>query len=216
MKKKSLIKIVLLLLLTLSQVSFARLSEKDSLKMLDNLDTFFEKLKKGKFKAKEGMIEKVLTEDAQEWFEELVDAVESADSSEIVEKPFFEIISILGLRYYYRERILEDLEPYKVLSFYMKRGYMNQVMKITQFSEYWTEKQEFGYRGLKKAPRVPILFFRLEQERWRLELPQTLEIISRAAVSLGRKKGWSDVDLAITILDGYISKDIIDKRLLNP
>ena len=95
-----------------------------------------------------------------EWFEEIVDAIESDDSTSISERPFFEVVSIIGLRYYYQKHKLKDLEPDTVYKFFMKKGYMRKMFAMKQLGPFWMEKEEFGFRGMAKAPKVPILHYR--------------------------------------------------------
>ncbi len=215
MTQNIIVKLIILAALLVG-TSFAKLTEKDSLKLVDGCNDFFKMVKKNNLPAKPGLLEKVLTEESIEWFEEIVEAVESEDSAALAIRPFYESVSIIGLRYYYKEGTLEDLELHNVFKFYMRMGYVNKILRMKSWSNSWVEQEEYGFRGLKKAPRVPILHFRRENEVWRLELPQTLEIVSRSVRSLAQKKGWTDLQAALETLDLIILKDVIDEKLLEP
>ncbi|MGL1936890.1 MAG: hypothetical protein OCD01_17820 [Fibrobacterales bacterium] len=215
MTQNLLLKLVFVLTVLVS-TSFGKLTAKDSLKLVDGCNDFFETIKRNNLPAKPGLLEKVLTEESIEWFEDIVNAVESDDSAALASRPFFESVSIIGLRYYYKNGTLEDLELPNVFKFYMRLGYVKKVFRMKNWANAWVEQEEYGFRGLKKAPRVPILHFRLENEQWRFELPQTLEIVSRSVLSLAQKKGWTNLQAALETLDLIILKDVIDEKLLEP
>jgi hypothetical protein len=206
----------LLFIIMINQSVFGYISEADSLKLIARLDSFYVAFPKFSNDRDLNLLEPRLTEESIEWFEDILDAVASADSLDLSKRPFFEVISILGLRYYHRERLLEDLEINTAFRFFATQGYMKQLFGLKDLGGFWIEKERYGFRGLAKAPSIPIFRFELVHDQWRLQLPETLEVISRSSENLGIKKGWSSIDAALKFLDKLFVKSIIDERLLRP
>ena len=79
-------------------------------------------------------------------------------------------------------------------------------------------KNDRGSLGLAKSPKVPVILFVWDDISWRMDLKNSIPLITKGLESIGVKKDWSNTELALYLLEKEFRYDFrnIDKSLLDP
>lgn len=159
----------------------------------------------------------LLTYDSRFWLENLETAALYEDSTRVIQRPFHEIMAIVTYRLLLRERVLSEYPDYKMLRFALgEMGILRRAedLKLGPFEI----KNDRGSRGLKESPRVPIMLFKWDENRWKFDLPESMVLLTRGLATIGVKKDWSNAETAIYLLDKYYHNTFlnVNETLLNP
>jgi hypothetical protein len=159
----------------------------------------------------------LLTDSSRYWLESIEQAALYEESSIVEQRPFHEILVIVTYRLLLRENVLAEYPDYRMLRFALgEKGILRRAkdLKLGPFEI----KNDRGSRGLKESPKVPIMIFRWDEMRWKFDLPESMQLLTKGLATIGVKKEWSNAKTAIYLLDKYYRNTFfyIDESLLNP
>jgi len=185
---------------------------------MQSLETAYERLLRipAKTSAPDSVL-LLLTDNSRLWLENIEQAALYEDSSLVEQRPFHEILVIVTYRLLLRENVLAEYPDYKMLRFALgEMGILRRAkdLKLGPFEI----KNDRGSRGLKKSPRVPIMIFRWDERRWKFDLPESMQLLSKGLATIAVKKEWSNARTAIYLLERYYRNTFfyINESLLNP
>lgn len=141
----------------------------------------------------------MMTDSSEYWVDSLelharTYTVENLDTCQ-----FYEVYAILLYRLYEREHLFANPDDKMVYLLLSKSGMIN---KLTSLKLGPMEvKNDRGSVGLATSPKVPIMIFEWDDSSWKLDLPQTLPLITKGIESIAVKKKWSSKKLAMYWLD---------------
>jgi hypothetical protein len=79
-------------------------------------------------------------------------------------------------------------------------------------------KNDRGSVGLASSPKVPIMLFNWDDTKWKLDLIETLPLITKGIEATAVKKNWTGAKLALYWLDKkyHLQYSRLDESLLEP
>jgi hypothetical protein len=159
----------------------------------------------------------LLTDNSRFWLEDIERAALYEDSSLVEQRPFHEILVIVTYRLLLRENVLAEYPDYKMLRFSLgEMGILRRAkdLKLGPFEI----KNDRGSRGLAESPKVPIMIFKWDELRWKFDLPESIQLLTRGLATIGVKKDWSNSKTAIYLLQKYYHNIFfsINETLLHP
>jgi len=159
----------------------------------------------------------MLTDNSRYWLENIERAALYEDSALVVQRPFHEIMVIVTYRLLLRENVLAEYPDYKMLRFALgEKGILRRAkdLRLGPFEV----KNDRGSRGLAESPKVPIVIFKWDEMRWKFDLPESMQLLTRGLETIGVKKDWSNAKTAIYLLEKYYHNVFfnINESLLSP
>lgn len=159
----------------------------------------------------------LLTDDSRFWLENIEQAALYEDSVSVEQRQFHEILVIITYRLLLREHVLSEYPDYRMLRFALgEQGILRRSkdLKMGPFDI----KNDRGSRGLKDSPRVPIMIFKWDELRWKLDLPETIKLLTRGLETIGVKRNQSNSKLAIYLVQKYYHNIFfnINETLMHP
>jgi len=159
----------------------------------------------------------LLTDNSRYWLEDIERAALYEDSALVAQRPFHEIMFIITYRLLLRENVLAEYPDYKMLRFALgEKGILRRAkdLKLGPFEI----KNDRGSRGLAASPKVPIMIFKWDEMRWKFDLPESMQLLTRGLETIGVKKDWSNARTAIYLLEKYYHNTFfnINETLLSP
>ena len=159
----------------------------------------------------------LLTDNSRYWLENIEQAALYEDASLVEQRPFHEILVIVTYRLLLRENVLSEYPDYRMLRFALgEKGILRRAkdLKLGPFEI----RNDRGIRGLQESSKVPIMIFRWDEMRWKFDLPESMQLLTKGLATIGVKKEWSNARTAIYLLDKYYRNTFfnIDESLLNP
>jgi len=159
----------------------------------------------------------ILTDNSRFWIESIEQAALYEDSALVVQRPFHEIMVIVTYRLLLRENVLAEYRDHKMLRFALgEKGILRRAkdLKLGPFEV----KNDRGSRGLAESPKVPIVIFKWDEMRWKFDLPESMQLLTRGLETIGVKKDWSNAKTAIYLLERRYYRDFfnINETLLSP
>lgn len=192
-------------------------SELDTLK-LAALDTAYHRLLiKTAEKAPPDTLLPMLTDGSRDWLDTIEQAALRDSRAQLEQRPFHEIMTIVTYRLLLREHQFAGIPEYRMLR--LATGQSGILQKVSRLKLGPFEvKNDRGFRGLAQSPRVPVLVFAWDDRVWKLDLVETLPLVTRGLETIGVKKDWTPSRTVLFLLDLQY-KDIyrnIDETLLDP
>ena len=159
----------------------------------------------------------LLTDDSRYWLDDMERAALYEDSTRVVERPFHELLAIVTYRLLLRENVLAEYPDYKMLRFVLGEKGMLRRAKDLKLGPFEV-KNDRGSRGLVNSPKVPIVIFQWDEMRWKFDLPESMQLLTRGLATIAVKKEWSNSRTAIYLLEMYYHNIFfnINESLLNP
>jgi len=159
----------------------------------------------------------LLTDDSRYWLENIEQAALYEDAERVENRPFHEVLVIVTYRLLLRENILSEYPDYRMLRFALGEIGLLRRAKDLKLGPFEI-KNDRGSRGLQESPKVPIMIFRWDEMRWKFDLPESMQLLTKGLASIGAKKEWSNARTAIYLLDKYYRNTFfnIDESLMNP
>jgi len=159
----------------------------------------------------------LLTDDSRSWLENIEQAALYEDADRVENRPFHEVLVIVTYRLLLREHVLSEYPDYRMLRFTLgEKGLLRRAkdLKLGPFEI----KNDRGSRGLKESPKVPIMIFKWDEMRWKFDLPESIQLLTKGLATIGVKKEWSNGKTAVYLLDKYYRNVFfnIDESLMNP
>lgn len=158
--------------------------------------------------------------ESQIWLEDMILQAQIEEKTELSQRPFFEQLTIMGVRHSYLTRRLKDLEPISVVRFLFTQGPIKQAFHMEGQTQPWFEGNT-AMKGLQKASQVPIYFYQLDWDDsaqkmlWKVDIVRMLPLISRGVQTLAHKKKMTYAE-AIPYLIGVATGRHLGAQLLEP
>lgn len=158
----------------------------------------------------------MLTDSSEYWLDTLEAHAKSYTPEDLDTCQFYEAYSILLYRLYEREHLWEVSE-YKMLWLFLSKGGMFE--RFTRLNLGPVKiKNDRGSVGLAKSPEVPIMLFTWDDNDWKLDLVETVPLITKGIEATASKKSWSNKKLALYWLEQeyHMQYSRLDDSLCEP
>ena len=157
-----------------------------------------------------------LTDTSEYWLDTLENHARSYKPEDIDTCQFYEAYTIILYRLYEREHLWtteEDRMLYMMLS---KSGMLDRLTRLKLGP--MKVKNDRGSIGLAKSPEVPIMIFEWDDQTWKLNLPETIPLITKGIESIAVKKNWTGKKLAMYWIEKeyHMTYSRLDDSLLEP
>lgn len=158
----------------------------------------------------------MMTDSSEYWIDSLELHARTYTAENLDTCQFYEVYAILLYRLYEREHLFavpDDKMVYLLLS---KSGMVDRLTNLKLGP--MEVKNDRGSVGLASSPKVPIMIFEWDDSVWKLNLPQTLPLITKGIESIAVKKSWSSKKLAMYWLDKeyHLTYSRLDDSLYEP
>lgn len=158
----------------------------------------------------------LLTDTTEYWLDTLENHARSYNEENLDTCQFYEVYAILMYRLYEREHLFEGPDDKMLYLLLSKSGIVDRLTNL-QLGPMEV-KNDRGSVGLATSPKVPIMIFEWDDSVWKLNLPQTLPLITKGIESIAVKKNWSNKKLALYWIEKEYHKDYsrLDESLFEP
>ncbi|MCQ2101885.1 MAG: hypothetical protein MJY98_01495 [Fibrobacter sp.] len=158
----------------------------------------------------------MLTDPSEEWLNELERHAQSYTEAELDTCQFYEIYAILLYRLYEREHLWEVPEDRMLWLFLSKAGMFQRFTSLKLGP--MKVKNDRGSVGLASSPEVPIMLFEWDDNDWKLDLVETVPLITKGVEATAVKKSWTNKKLALYWLDKeyHLQYSRLDESLFEP
>ena len=157
-----------------------------------------------------------LTDPSEPWLDELERHAKTYDAAAIDTCQFYEAYAIILYRLFEREHHWE-VSDYRMLYLLLySSGYLDLVDRVNMGP--FEIKNDRGSVGLASSPKVPIMLFVWDDTKWKLDLVETLPLITKGIEATAAKKSWTDAKLALYWLDKkyHMQYTRLDESLFEP
>lgn len=157
-----------------------------------------------------------LTDTTEYWLDTLENHARTYDAEKLDSCQFFEAYAIILYRLYEREHLWESDDDRMLFLFLSKSGMFQRFTSLNLGPlEY---KNDRGTVGLASSPKVPIMLFEWDDNEWKLNLVETLPLITKGIESIAVKKNWTNRKLALYWIDKeyHMTYSRLDDSLLEP
>lgn len=188
--------------------------EMDKLALLDNMFQKF--LNATQVETPADTLYEMLTDPSEDWLKELERHAMSYTEEELDTCQFYEIYSILLYRLYEREHLWEVSEDRMLWLFLSKAGMIHRFTSLKLGP--MKVKNDRGSVGLASSPEVPIMLFEWDDSDWKLDLVETIPLITKGVEATAVKKSWTNKKLALYWLDKeyHLQYSRLDESLFAP
>lgn len=158
----------------------------------------------------------MLTDSSEEWLDELERHAASYTEAELDTCQFYEVYSILLYRLYEREHLWEVSEDRMLWLYLSKAGMIHRFTSLNLGP--MKVKNDRGSIGLASSPEVPIMLFEWDDTEWKLNLVETIPLITKGVEATAVKKNWTNKRLALYWLDReyHLQYSRLDESLFEP
>ena len=188
--------------------------EAEKLAMLDEMYTLFKESVKNR--APSDILLGFLTDSSEYWLDELENHAKTYDAAAMDTCQFYEAYAIVLYRLYEREH-LWTVPDYRMLYLLLyDSGFLDVVDRVKMGP--FEVKNDRGSVGLASSPKVPIMLFNWDDTKWKLDLIETLPLITKGIEATAVKKNWTGAKLALYWLDKkyHLQYSRLDESLLEP
>ena len=188
--------------------------EADKLAMLESIFTQFKEAVKNR--APSDVLLDFLTDPSEAWLDELESHAKTYDATAMDTCQFYEAYAIVLYRLYEREH-LWTVPDYRMLYLLLyDSGFLDLVDRVNMGP--FEVKNDRGSVGLAKSPKVPIMLFNWDDTKWKLDLIETLPLITKGIEATAAKKNWTGAKLALYWLDKkyHLQYSRLDESLFEP
>lgn len=191
---------------------------------LDSLEASFNYFKNYEFSEEEENVDSFfvrVTDESKEWLQSMNEATQYEDSSDVVKRPFYEILTIAGVRLLYRNNVINQIDTVQILGVVTgKFGILSRVFSVDKLGPMWMnikDGERYGYRGMASSDKVPLYYFKWSDEyyRWQLDLDSMLPIISRGLETVGLKQKWTPAKTVLYFLEAALDYEV-NESLFKP
>lgn len=157
-----------------------------------------------------------ITDESRFWLDDLEEAAKTESKEMLSERPFHELLAIITFHLFQREHLFKTNDYRMLYLVTSKKGLLEMVTSLPLGP--FEVKNDRGSLGLEKSPKVPVLLFIWDDVSWRMDLKSSIPLITKGLESIGVKKNWSNVTLALYLLEKEFRYDYrdIDESLLDP
>ena len=157
-----------------------------------------------------------LTDSSEYWLDTLENHARTYDSEALDTCQFYEAYSIILYRLYEREHLWESEDDRMLFMILSKSGMLERFTNLNLGP--MKVKNDRGSVGLAKSPEVPVMIFEWDDQNWKLDLPETLPLITKGIESIAVKKNWTAKKLALYWIEKeyHMTYSRLDESLLEP
>lgn len=158
----------------------------------------------------------MLTDSSEDWLDELENHAKTYTEAELDTCQFYEIYSILLYRLFEREHLWKSSDDRMLWLFLSKAGMMQRFVSLKLGP--MKVKNDRGSIGLASSPEVPIMLFVWDDTEWKLDLVETVPLITKGVEATAVKKSWTNKKLALYWLDKeyHLQYSRLDESLFEP
>ena len=158
----------------------------------------------------------MLTDSSEYWLDTLENHARTYKPEDLDTCQFYEIYSILLYRLYEREHLWQVPEDRMLWLYMSKAGIMHNFTKLKLGP--MKIKNDRGSIGLAQSPEVPIMIFEWDDKSWKLDLVETVPLITKGIEATAVKKSWTNKKLALYWLDReyHMTYSRLDDSLCEP
>ena len=158
----------------------------------------------------------MLTDSSEYWLDTLENHARVYKPEDLDTCQFYEAYSILLYRLYEREHLWDVSEDRMLWLYLSKAGVIHNFTKLSLGP--LKVKNDRGSIGLAKSPEVPIMIFEWDDKAWKLDLTETIPLITKGIEAIAVKKNWSSKKLALYWLDReyHMTYSRLDDSLCEP
>ena len=188
--------------------------ESQKLAMLEEMYDLFKKSVENR--APSDILLDFLTDSSEAWLDELESHAKSYDATAMDTCQFYEAYAIVLYRLYEREH-LWTVPDYRMLYLLLYDSGFLDLAKHVKMGPFEV-KNDRGSVGLASSPKVPIMLFNWDDTKWKLDLIETLPLITKGVEATAAKKNWTGAKLALYWLDKkyHLQYSRLDESLLEP
>lgn len=157
-----------------------------------------------------------LTDTSEYWLDTLENHAKTYNSEALDTCQFYEAYTIILYRLYEREHLWATDEDRMLFMMLSKSGMLDRLTNLPLGP--MKVKNDRGSIGLAKSPEVPIMIFEWDDTAWKLNLPETVPLITKGIESIAVKKNWSGKKLALYWIEKeyHMTYSRLDESLLEP
>lgn len=158
----------------------------------------------------------LLTDSSEYWLDTLENHARTYKPEDIDTCQFYEAYTIILYRLYEREHLWETEEDRMLYMMLSKSGMLDRLTRLKLGP--MKVKNDRGSIGLAKSPEVPIMIFEWDDQTWKLNLPETVPLITKGIESIAVKKNWTGKKLAMYWIEKeyHMTYSRLDDSLLEP
>jgi hypothetical protein len=188
--------------------------EADKLTMLEEMYDLF----KGAVKnhAPSDILLGFMTDSSEYWLDTLENHAKTYNAEAMDTCQFYEAYAIVLYRLYEREHLWE-VSDYRMLYLLLYGTEFLDLVNRVNMGPFEV-KNDRGSVGLAKSPKVPIMLFDWDDTKWKLDLIETLPLITKGVEATASKKNWTGAKLALYWLDKkyHLQYSRLDESLFEP
>ena len=188
--------------------------EADKQIMLENMYSLFKESVQNR--APSDILLGFLTDSSEYWLDELESHAKTYDAEAMDTCQFYEAYAIVLYRLFEREHLWE-VSDYRMLYLLLyNSGFLDLVDRVNMGP--FEVKNDRGSVGLSSSPKVPIMLFDWDDTKWKLDLIETLPLITKGIEATAAKKNWKGSKLALYWLDKkyHLQYSRLDESLFEP
>ena len=188
--------------------------EADKQIMLENMYSLFKESVQNR--APSDILLGFLTDSSEYWLDELESHAKTYDAEAMDTCQFYEAYAIVLYRLFEREHLWE-VSDYRMLYLLLyNSGFLDLVDRVNMGP--FEVKNDRGSVGLSSSPKVPIMLFDWDDTKWKLDLIETLPLITKGIEAPAAKKNWKGSKLALYWLDKkyHLQYSRLDESLFEP
>ena len=157
-----------------------------------------------------------LTDTSEYWLDTLEAHARTYNAEALDTCQFYEAYSIILYRLYEREHLWQTDEDRMLYMMLSKSGMFDRLTNLPLGPMKY--RNDRGSVGLAKSPEVPIMIFEWDDQTWKLNLPETIPLITKGIESIAVKKNWTSTKLALYWIEKEyrMTYSRLDDSLLEP
>lgn len=157
-----------------------------------------------------------LTDTSEYWLDTLENHARTYDADALDTCQFYEAYSIILYRLYEREHLWQTDDDRMLFMMLSKSGMLDRLTSLKLGP--MKVKNDRGSIGLAKSPDVPIMLFEWDDSEWKLNLAETIPLITKGVESIAVKKNWTSRKLALYWLEKeyHMQYSRLDDSLFEP
>lgn len=158
----------------------------------------------------------MLTDSSEYWLDTLEHHAMVYTAEDLDTCQFYEAYSILLYRLYEREHLWQVADDRMLWLYLSKAGMIRTFAKLKLGP--MKIKNDRGSVGLAQSPEVPIMIFEWDDTAWKLNLAETVPLITKGIGATANKKSWSNKKMALYIIDKqyHLQYTRLDDSLYEP
>ena len=178
------------------------------------LDAFFLRFRRKVQERNADSLLRDLSRESLLWLRDMGQAARTEARVRLEERPFHEILCILGLRVERRLNPAFDDRPAGLMEKLVIQNHpVRKTLLKTELGNA-RARGETGEIGLRETPNVPVFFFTRGPGGWTFHLVRSLPLILQGAESLARSRKSTRLEQAVFILEQFAGRRVLPEDLI--